>query len=92
MKSEEELSKDWAKRGFTCGLWADAPGQKWENYVHDVDELLLVREGVIEFEMNGKSQILQPGQEIFIPAGVYHSVRNVGTVTAKWHYGYKRAA
>ena len=92
MKSEETLSEEWAARGFSCGLWTDPPGQCWENYVHDSDELVVVCEGEIEFEMNGQKQILKPGQEMFIPAGVYHSVRNVGGTVAQWYYGYKRVA
>jgi mannose-6-phosphate isomerase-like protein (cupin superfamily) len=27
-----------------------------------------------------------------IPAGVLHSVRNTGSVTSRWLYGYKTAA
>ena len=92
MRSKDELAKDWAKRGFSFGLWVDTPGQRWEDYVHQVDELLCVAEGSIELEMSGKRKILLPGEEVFIPAGVYHSVRNVGTSEAKWFYGYKRAA
>ncbi len=83
------LKKRWREKGFSCDLWVDPPGQRWEGYVHDVDEMLCVSEGKLEFERDGKKQILNPGDEIFIPAAAVHSVRNVGGTTARWYYGYK---
>ena len=49
----------------------------------------MVLEGNVEFEINGK--VLRPaaGEEVFIPAGVLHSVRNTGKTTSRWLYGYK---
>jgi mannose-6-phosphate isomerase-like protein (cupin superfamily) len=47
-------------------------------------------EGEQEFEMGGKTYRLDPGQELLIPAGALRTARNVGTVTSKWLYGYKR--
>jgi mannose-6-phosphate isomerase-like protein (cupin superfamily) len=29
------------------------------------------------------------GEELMIPAGVVHSVRNVGKTVSRWLYGYK---
>jgi len=92
IKIKESLRKEWAKKGFSCDLWVDPPGQRWEDYVHDVDEVVYVVEGKLEFEIAGKSEILEPGGEAFIPAGVSHSVRNIGGTTARWYYGYQRSA
>lgn len=49
----------------------------------------MVLEGNVEFEVGGT--ILRPGlgEEISIPAGVIHSVRNKGAATSRWLYGYK---
>ena len=85
-----QVKKDWDSRGFSCEVWTDPPGQIWEDYVHDVDELLMVIEGKLRFELNGKSQELLPGKEVFIPARALHSVENIGGATARWFYGYKR--
>lgn len=82
---------DWRSRGFSCGLWVDQPGQVWEDYVHETDELVMVLEGELELEMQGAPFRPQIGEEVFIPARVTHSVRNVGGTTAKWLYGYKDA-
>jgi len=91
MKTRTALATEWAKKGFSCDLWIDPPGQRWENYVHEVDELLCVAEGKLEFEMNGTKKILNKGDEVFIPAKVRHSVRNVGGTTARWLYGYRHS-
>lgn len=84
------IEKDWSQRGFSFGVWTDPPGQVWENYVHEVDELFLVLEGLIELEMEGEILRPDPGEEILIPSLTRHTVRNAGNVSAKWLYGYKR--
>ena len=89
IKSETE--KDWEERGFSCGLWIDSPGQEWNDFIHSTDELLMVVEGDLELEMQGRTFRPTPGEEVLIPARVSHSVRNVGKSTAKWLYGYKRS-
>lgn len=87
---QQAIVKEWAARGFSCDLWSDPPGQCWENFVHETDELVIVVEGEMEFEIDG--QITHPlaGEEIHIPAGASHSVRNIGQSTARWLYGYRR--
>ena len=48
----------------------------------------MVINGKVEFETCG--QVHHPAlcEELFIPAGVVHSVRNIGHTTARWLYGY----
>jgi mannose-6-phosphate isomerase-like protein (cupin superfamily) len=86
----DQVRADWSARGFSCGLWVDPPGRVWANFVHDTDELVMVVEGNQEFEMNGKQIQPQVGEELLIPANTRHTARNVGTVTSKWLYGYRR--
>ena len=85
------IAKDWQERGYSCGLWIDPPGQEWIGYVHDTDELILVLEGDLELELQGRWRHCPPGEEVFIPAGAVHSVRNPGSTTARWLYGYRRS-
>src|SRR5262249_3223189 len=66
------------ERGFSCGLWVDPFGQVWSDYVHDTDELVMVVKGDVEFEIDGRVYRSAPGEEIFIPARVRHTVRNRG--------------
>jgi uncharacterized cupin superfamily protein len=87
---EAEVTKRWTARGFSCDLWIDPPGRVWNDFVHDTDELVMLVEGEEEFEMNGEKHRLQIGEEFLIPAGTYHTARNVGRITSKWLYGYKR--
>lgn len=91
MSFPSAVKQDWAARGFSCDLWIDPPGQCWEDYTHGVDELVMVLEGRVEFEVAGVVHHPEPGQELFIPAGALHSVRNRGGTTARWLYGYRRS-
>lgn len=86
----KRVERDWRARGFSFGVWTDPPGQVWEDYVHDTDELFMVVEGEVELEMQGRVLRPKSGEEILIPARTVHSVRNVGETTARWLYGYKR--
>jgi quercetin dioxygenase-like cupin family protein len=84
------VARDWKARGFSCGLWVDPPGQAWEDYVHPVDELVLVVEGEVEFEVDGELRRPRIGEELLIPARARHSVRNRGPGESRWLYGYAR--
>ena len=83
-----KIKSKWHKRNYSFGIWVDPPGQCWEDYTHAVDELLMVVEGKLETEIAGKLSFPKIGEEVFIPAGVIHSVRNIDATTARWLYGY----
>lgn len=85
-----ELQRDWAERGFSCGLWTDLPGQEWKDFVHDTDELLMRRAGDIEIMFQGNTVRPKLGEEVYIPAGAMHTVRNVGSTHSRWYYGYRQ--
>ena len=89
MKTRNEVAQDWKMRGFSCGLWFDPPGQKWENYRHGTDELIYVLEGTLELEVSGQRRILNKGEEAVVPAHANHSVHNIGGCEAQWLYGYQ---
>ena len=80
----------WRSRGFSCDLWVDRPGQVWADFVHEVDELVMVVRGEVEFEVDGVIHRPASGEELLIPARAYHTVRNVGGTESRWLYGYKR--
>jgi mannose-6-phosphate isomerase-like protein (cupin superfamily) len=87
--NRDAVAAAWSRRGFGCDWWIDAPGRRWEDFTHDVDELVMVVEGEMEFELAGKVVRPRPGEELIIPAGTRHSARNVGGTTARWLYGYR---
>ena len=84
-----QIAKEWKARGFSCDLWVDPPGQVWEDYAHSTDELLMLMEGKLELEMQGKTFRSAIGEEVLIPAHTSHTVRNIGGTTARWLFGYK---
>ncbi|MGN7612463.1 cupin domain-containing protein [Magnetococcales bacterium HHB-1] len=81
---------DWYRRGFSCDLCIDPPGQFWEDFVHPVDEVVIVLEGNMAFEVEGEVYHPVPGEELLIPAHAVHSARNVGKITSRWLYGYRQ--
>ena len=84
-----QLKQNWNSSCFTFGIFNDPPGQEWADFVHKTDELVVLAEGEIEIEIEGKSQRPQIGEEVYIPANATHIVRNVGSVGNVWYYGYK---
>ena len=88
MPEATQVAKAWKARGFSCAIWTDPPGQVWVDYVHAVDELVMLIDGDIELTIAGQTIRPQVGEEVFIPAGVSHTVRNIGQTTNRWYYGY----
>ena len=86
----DQIKKDWNSRGYSFGVFRDPPGQVWADFVHKTDELVVLAEGEIELEIEGKAQRPQIGQEVFIPANAVHTVRNVELTKNVWYYGYKK--
>ncbi len=82
------VAAEWRGRGYSCGTFVDPPGQCWEDFVHDCNELVAVVEGRLEMEVSGQAVTMEPGDEIFIPRGALHSVRNIHDGTSVWLYGY----
>jgi mannose-6-phosphate isomerase-like protein (cupin superfamily) len=56
------------------------------NAAHTIQhtEVMVVLEGTLAFEHDGKSEKVGPGGVIFVASGTLHSVRNVGEGTAKY--------
>jgi len=90
MVDRSHIAEDWSRRGYSCGEFVDPPGRCWEDFTHEVDELLVPLEGRLELEIEGAVTHPAVGEEVFIPARAVHSVRNIGGTPARWLYGYKR--
>jgi mannose-6-phosphate isomerase-like protein (cupin superfamily) len=87
---QDSVAKDWRQRGFSCDLWVDPPRQVWANFVHEVDELVMVVDGHVEFEIDGQTFRPRVGEELLVPARAKHTVRTLGQQGSRWLYGYKR--
>jgi quercetin dioxygenase-like cupin family protein len=51
---------------------------------HKHSEFMLVREGQMEFENNGKPERIGPGGVMFAASNVLHGLKNVGDTTAQY--------
>jgi quercetin dioxygenase-like cupin family protein len=59
------------------------PGVTAPAHKHPGEEIIYVLEGMIEYDVEGKAPVtLKTGDVLFIPAGVVHSAKNVGTGNA----------
>jgi quercetin dioxygenase-like cupin family protein len=85
-----EVEQDWSRRGFGCDLWTDPPGQSWEDFAEDFDKIIMVLDGRLEVEMNGARSLLKAGDEVLIPCGACHSLRNVGATVSHRLFGFRR--
>jgi quercetin dioxygenase-like cupin family protein len=57
-----------------------APGALAAKHSHSGEEVAYVLEGTLEYELEGrKPVVLVAGQSLFIPTGVVHSAKNVGS-------------
>ncbi len=84
----EDVAQSWSQRGYSCDLFIDPPGREWNNFVHSTHELVTVVVGKLRMTINGEEIIAEPGDEVFIPKGACHSVKNIHAGTTKWLYGY----
>lgn len=50
----DAVARDRAARGFSCDLSTDPPGQRWEDFAHATDELVMLIAGEIEMEAGGR--------------------------------------
>jgi len=80
MTYREQVAADWAKRGFSCDSGSTRQDSAGRIY-HAMDELVIVLEGRMEFEIAGQVHHPESGR-LLIPAGAVHSARNIGTTTA----------
>jgi quercetin dioxygenase-like cupin family protein len=60
-----------------------APGVLAPNHSHPGEEIVYVIEGLLEYQLEGKSPVTRKaGEVLFIPARTIHSARNVGSANA----------
>jgi len=59
------------------------PGVAFGKHSHPGEEIIYVIEGVFEYEVEGKPPVtVKAGEVLFIPAGVIHEAKNIGTSNA----------
>jgi len=57
-----------------------APGASFPRHRHPGEEIIYVLEGTIEYDVDGKPPVtLKVGDVLFVPYGVVHAARNIGS-------------
>jgi quercetin dioxygenase-like cupin family protein len=57
-----------------------APGLVAPRHSHPGEEIVYVVEGELEYQLDGKPPVtVKAGEVLFIPAGAFHAVKNVGS-------------
>jgi len=56
------------------------PGQLAPRHSHPGEEIIYVVEGVFEYQLDGQPpKTVKAGEVLFVPAGVVHAARNIGS-------------
>jgi mannose-6-phosphate isomerase-like protein (cupin superfamily) len=65
---------------------SDQPAGMVPNPLHTVQhsEVIVVIQGTIEFQHDGKADKVGPGSVLFVAPGTVHTIKNVGDGTAKY--------
>ena len=50
----ELIKQNWHSRGYSLGVFRDPQGRVWADFVHQTDELVVLAEGEIDVEIEGK--------------------------------------
>jgi quercetin dioxygenase-like cupin family protein len=57
-----------------------APGASFPAHRHPGEEVIYVLSGTLEYELEGQPPVtLEAGDVLFVPTGVFHSAKNLGT-------------
>ena len=83
-----QVKHDWNRRGYSCDVFTDPPGREWNDFVHGTNELVTVMVGKLKMTIGEEELIAEPGDEVFIPKGARHSVKNASSSMTQWLYGY----
>jgi len=55
------------------------PGYVAPRHTHPGEEIIYVLEGTLEYQIGDKTVTVKPGNVLFVPAGVIHTAKNVGS-------------
>jgi quercetin dioxygenase-like cupin family protein len=55
------------------------PGYVAPRHTHPGEEIIYVIEGLLEYEIDGKTSKVKAGDVLFVPAGAIHTAKNLGS-------------
>ncbi|HVS53317.1 MAG TPA: cupin domain-containing protein [Opitutaceae bacterium] len=73
-------------KNFECHVTTLNPGEApHEAHRHPDEELIIVKEGVLEVRINDRTQQAGPGSMLFFASNDLHGLRNAGTTRATYY-------
>ena len=84
----DAVRADWMEQGYSFHVMTDRPGQQWNGFFHPTNEYLTVAEGHLKVVVGEETVTAEPGDLLYIPAGVVHSVQNITSEATHWYFGY----
>ena len=86
----DDLKKEWTRRGFSFGVGTIKAGDAVDEAVHtDKEEIVLMEIGEYEFIIGTEVFKDLGNNEVLIPAGTRHTIRNIGSNDSKIYFGYR---
>jgi mannose-6-phosphate isomerase-like protein (cupin superfamily) len=85
---KSRVEAEWNERGFSCDWMMDSTRREWRDCIHGADALLVVVDGELEVVVNGQKWVVHPGDEMLVPRGAVHHLKNLSPVTSRWLYGF----
>jgi mannose-6-phosphate isomerase-like protein (cupin superfamily) len=74
--------------GYSFDIFIDPSDRVRNDFLYTTNELVTVMDGKLKLTIGGEEIIAEPGDEVFIPQGVRHSVKNLSSATAHRLYGH----
>ncbi len=84
---EEDLKPDLARRGFEFFKYRDIPAHSRaaDNHIHDAVEFVYLTEGEVSVRVDGKEDVLHPGDLVMVRSRGTHSMRTRACSTNKYY-------
>ena len=88
--TEDELRQRMEDDGFEVMAWTDPPGATYEPHSNGQNEVISPFSGSIEFTIDGRSYLLNPGDTLFLPKDTVHTARVPPTKKVSYLIGQLR--
>jgi mannose-6-phosphate isomerase-like protein (cupin superfamily) len=76
--SQDAVRRDWTARGYTYPrVQPYAQGWSRPEHTHDVDLVMTLLSGRMEFVFGERRVVVEPGDELLYPAHTLHSAKNI---------------
>lgn len=82
------VTAHWRAEGYSCHTMTDRPGQEWNDFTHETNEVVTVVEGRLRLILAGEVVEAGPGDLVYIPRQIPHSVHNISSGKTTWMFGY----